>query len=521
MKKVTEIKQTTASSAEKKKLRVAAYCRVSTDSDAQLESLDNQRSHYEDYIRARDDWEFAGVYFDEGITGTKKEKRPALQQMMLDCENHKIDFIITKSLSRFSRSTTDCLELVRRLQALNIPIFFERENLNTGQMESELILSILSSMAEGESASTSANGKWSAQKRFQNGTFKLAYPPYGYDWDKEKSEMVINSKQAQVVKQIFSDYLSGTGIHDIAASLNKKGIPTKKGAHWQHSTISSILTNEKYTGDVIFQKTYTDAQFNRHANTGEKDQYFCEGHHKAIISHEDFDRAAALLAQHCREKGILRQSEKYQNHYAFSGRIFCAECGGTMRRRIHSSGSQKYAAWLCNTHLADKTACSMLFIRNDALEMAFLTMMNKLIYARETILLPLLSALKQNSSDGGIQRVRELECELLRIGEQRDTLQRLMAQGYLDQVLFTQQRNELMAQADAFRTEIEMLQSASGKENERLQNLQKLVSFTGHSPMLETFDEEIFTEFADRIIIYSRREAGFVMKCGLTLRERM
>ena len=179
MKKVTKIESVQNAETVKQRLRVAAYCRVSTGSDAQLESLNVQKSHYERYITSRDDWQFAGLYYDEGITGTKTEKRPELLRLIADCEAKKIDLVITKSISRFSRNTTDCLELVRKLLSLNIPLFFEKENINTGSMESELFLAILSSMAEGESASISENAKWSIKRRFQNGTFKLSYAPYG------------------------------------------------------------------------------------------------------------------------------------------------------------------------------------------------------------------------------------------------------------------------------------------------------------------------------------------------------
>lgn len=518
MKKVTEIRQIQVP-AKKKKLRVAAYCRVSTGNTAQMDSLQTQKSHFENYINSRNDWELAGIYFDEGVTGTKKEKRTALLQLITDCENHQIDIVITKSLSRFSRNTTDCLELVRRLQTMNIPIFFEKENLNTGSMENELMLSILSSMAEGESSSTSENAKWAAQKRFQNGTFKIGYPPYGYDWD--GAEMKINPEQAIVVKQIFADYLSGIGIGDIAKNLNKCQVPTKRNGKWSHTTIKAILTNEKYTGDVIFQKTYTDLQFNRHTNWGEKDQYFCEGHHEAIISHDEFEIAAQLLKQHSAEKGIIKGSDKYQNRYAFSGNIICGECGSNLRRRIHTCKSQKYAAWLCNTHLLDTNACSMRYIRNEDLERAFLTMMNKLIYGRKFLLAPLLEQLKNNSQDGGIQRIRELETQLMQIAEQRQTLQRLMAQGYLDQIIFTTQKNELMTQTEACRNEIEMLQNTSGRDSIRLVELKKLLHFTEHTAMLQKFEEKLFTQYADRIIVYSRNEVGFELKCGLILRERM
>ena len=518
MKTITKLQQVKAP-AEKKKLRVAAYCRVSTGSDAQLESLYTQKTYFENYINSRNDWELAGIYYDEGITGTKKEKRTALLQLMSDCENHQIDMVITKSLSRFSRNTTDCLELVRRLLAVNVRIFFEKENLNTGSMESELMLAILSSMAEGESTSTSENTKWAVQKRFQNGTFKISYPPYGYDWDGE--EMKVNPEQADIVKEIFQAFLSGIGINQIAKDYNARQIPTKKGGRWSHGTIKAILTNEKYTGDTIFQKTYTDVQFNRHQNNGEKDQYFCAEHHEAIISHEDFELAARLLEQHSIEKGIVKGCDKYLQRYAFSGNIICSECGATFRRRIHTCKGHKYAAWTCNTHLDNVKACSMLYIRNDDLEHAFITMMNKLIFSRKMLLAPLLEQLKNTSEDGGICRIRELERQLLQITEQRQTLQRLMAQGYLDQIIFTQQKNELMTQTEACKTEIEMLQNSSGQASTRIAELQKLLHFTEHTDMLQEFRETLFTEYADHIIVYSREEVGFELKCGLTLRERM
>ena len=333
MKKVTKIKAKQTPAAEKAKLRVAAYCRVSTDSDAQLESLEAQKQHYESYIACRDDWTFAGLYYDEGITGTKKDKRPELMRMIRDCEAGKIDYVITKSISRFSRNTTDCLEMVRKLLALNIPIYFEKENLNTGSMESELFLAILSSMAEGESVSISENSKWSIQKRFKNGTFKISYPPYGYDWDGE--QMVVNPEQAENVRWIFDQVLAGRGTQDIAKDLNAKGICTKKGNRWTAHTVRTLIVNEKYTGDVIFQKTYTDSQFNRHVNYGERDQYALTDHHEAIVSREVFAAAGDVIRQHSKEKGIVKGCGKYLNRYCFSGKIICGECGDVFKRRTH------------------------------------------------------------------------------------------------------------------------------------------------------------------------------------------
>lgn len=519
MKRVTKIDEIKTSKEATIKRKVAAYCRVSTGSDAQLESLETQKSHYENYITARPDWELAGIYFDEGITGTKKDKRSGLLQMISDCERQQIDFIITKSISRFARNTTDCLELVRKLLNLGIPIYFEKENLNTGSMESELMLSILSSMAEGESTSISENSKWSTQKRFQNGTYIISYPPYGYD--NVNGEMVIVPEQAAVIKRIFSEILAGKGIDAISTELNKDGILSKKGGKWHPSTIRGIVSNEKYTGDVIFQKTYTDSGFNRHKNNGQRDQYMMQNHHEAIVSHETFETAAAMIAQRAKEKGITKGDEKYQKRYALSGKIICGECGATFRRRIHSSTHQKYPAWCCNTHLSDTTKCSMLYVKESAIELAFITMMNKLIFGRKLILKPLLEALRTTSKDSNLLKIKELEKQLLKNSEQKETLMRLMAQGYLDPALFNKEKNELMMQADGYHTEIEALNHMVTGDTAIAAEVSQLLHFTERCAPLQTFDEKIFRNYVKRIVVYSRMEIGFEMKCGLTLKERM
>lgn len=241
MKRITKIEERRADLLVKPKLRVAAYCRISTGTEEQLVSLKAQKLHYESYIKGNPDWEFCGLYYDEGITGTKKEKRTELLRLISDCENGKIDFIVTKSISRFARNTMDGLELVRKLVDLGIYIYFEKENLNTGDMESELMLSILSSLAESESISISENNKWSAQRRFQNGTFKVSYLPYGYE--NIDGKMVINEEQAEVVRWMFSETLAGKGCYRIAAALNEKGVPTKK--EWTVDCLHSPWDFEK------------------------------------------------------------------------------------------------------------------------------------------------------------------------------------------------------------------------------------------------------------------------------------
>ena len=519
MKKVTKISGNEPSQAKKKKLRVAAYCRVSTDSDAQLESLEAQKSHYESYISGREDWEFAGLYFDEGITGTKKERRPELNRMIADCEAKKIDFVITKSISRFARNTTDCLEMVRKLLALGIPIYFEKENLNTSAMESELFLSILSSMAEGESVSISQNSKWSIQKRFQNGTFKISYPPYGYDWDGE--QMIINPEQAEIVRWIFAEILSGKGSYVVAQELNRRGIKTKRDGKWSSGAVRAIIANEKYTGDVVFQKTYSDSHFNRHVNRGQKDQYALADHHEAIVSRKDYEAASAIIQQHRLEKGNTGGSEKYQQRYAFSGKIICGECGSTFKRRNHNYTANRYVAWCCNTHLTDKDRCGMKFIRDEDLKQAFVTMMNKLVFGHRMVLKPYVEALKSDNKDSSLRRIQQVQTLLMENTQQRETLTRLMAQGYLDQIVYNEENNTLLEQADSYRDEIIILNKSISGEATYVREAVALLHFAEKGGMLYAFDDELFEQTVSRIKVLSQHEIAFELKCGLTLRERI
>lgn len=516
MKRITKIKENDSFTLGKK-LRVAAYCRVSTGSDEQLVSLETQKNHYESYIKANPEWEFAGLYFDEGISGTKKTKRTALIQMMKECEQGRIDYIITKSISRFARNTTDCLEMVRKLIDLGIFIYFEKENLNTGLMESELMLSILSSLAESESVSISENSKWSVQKRFQNGTFKISYPPYGYK--NVDGEMVVEPKQAVIVKFIFAQTLAGMSSGAIASELQKRKIPSRKGGKWTPTTVRGILSNEKYVGDVLFQKTYTDSHFNRHTNYGERDQYMMQNHHEAIISRDDFEAAGALISQRASEKGILKGTGKYQNRYPFSGKIVCGECGAKFKRRIHNASKIKYPAWCCSQHIDDISKCSMQFIREDALEQAFVTMMNKLVFGRKVVIRPLLDTLRETSRADGLGRINELESKLEKNLERRQVLTGLMTKGYLEPALFNQENNELLAEAERMNTEKENLSYDINGELTRTEEVNHLLHFANKEEMLTAFDGELFKEYVEHIEVCSRTEIAFHLKCGLILKE--
>lgn len=513
MKRITKIEP--AKENPGRKLRVAAYARVSTGLDEQMVSLETQKNHYEHYIKARPDWEYAGLYYDEGISGTSMEKREGLQHMLDDCDNGLIDYIVVKSISRFSRNTVDSIETVRWLSEKGIYIFFEKENIDTGKMEGELLLSILSSLAESESHSISGNSKWSIQKRFLNGTYKIGYTPYGYD--NVDGKMTINREQAETIRWIFQSVLSGVSPGAVAKQLNEKGIPTKRDGKWTGSTVTGMIRNEKYTGDVMLQKTYTDDRFNRHVNKGKCARYYVKDHHEAIISREDFDAANALIDFNGLEKGIHRDTDKYQNRNAMSGKIICSECGSTWKR-VRLSG---YFGFACTKHLKDKNACSMKSIAEEPVKGAFVTLMNKLTFGRDIVLLPYTKMLKINGSAGNIERLAMLEEQIEDNTERRSQILEFFTKSLLDPATYAKERNALDMEADRLTAERDSLTSQMTGSHDYQDELDRLLKYIAERITLTEFDDDLFTEHVDHIVVYKRTEIGFAMKCGPVFRERI
>lgn len=518
MKKVTKIDVASAK-LPNRKIRTACYVRVSTDSDEQLNSFDAQVLHYTDFISSNPDWEFVGIYSDSGISGTKKEIRPEFLQMLADCEARKIDFIITKSISRFARNTTDCLEIIRRFTELGIGVLFEKENINTLTTDSELMLSILSVLASSESTSISKNNKWSIENRFKNGTYKLASPPYGYDWNGEI--LVPNKEQSQIVKRIFSEALSGSGTAEIARGLNADGIPTQRNGRWCSTTIRGILRNEKVTGNVLLQKTYTDDNFNRHINYGEQDRYYMENCHEAIISNTDFEAVQKLVIQRAKEKGNFGEREKYQKRYLFTSRIVCNECGSHFKRKICTKNrNEKYITWSCATHIENKEACHMLLIKEEHVKNAFMIMLTKLQLYHNQILIPLLQELKKLDSDGGVARIQELNKQITELHEQEQVITGLMSKGYLEPALFMEQKGILQTELENLKIEKQAVIDCSEGDRKIIVETEKLLHYLKKTESIpKQFDEDLFAKLVDKIIVFSKTEIGFQLKSSLCLKE--
>ena len=498
--------------------RVAAYCRVSTSLTEQKESLQAQREHFEQYIGQRQGWVFAGIYSDEGISGTRKETRPALQRLLQDCENGLIDRIVTKSLSRFARNTADCLEMVRHLLELGIPIYFEKEHLDTGRMENEFLLTLLGGLAEDESRSMSKNIKWSIQRRMENGTYRSG-PPYGYRQDKDGWHIV--EAEARWVRYMFERAVDGMNFQAIAASLNAQGVKAPRTKPWTKDTLLYLLKNEKYIGDCRLQKSYMDSDFHRCVNRGEQAQYYVEDHHAPIVDRQTFDAVQRVIALRNTRRKAGKSGYRPQKTYPFTSKIVCGSCGAHFKRRVHSEGEQSYAAWTCPTHLKDKEACTMKFLREDRIEQAFTTMMNKLIFAHEAVLGTLLRNLRNETYGETLKLIQALDERLQKNLEARDNLQAIRAKGYLADDLYCENEAALREESAAMDEERRALAVRISADVRRAESVQTLLRFARNSTMRTVFDAAAFDRFVDHIVAEDRSHLVFYLKCGLRLREEV
>lgn len=335
--------------------RVAAYARVSSDKDAALHSVSAQISYYNELISNHPGWDFAGIYADEGITGTK-DARPEFQRLLEDCRAGKIDMVITKSITRFARNTVTLLSTIRELKSLGVDVYFEKENMHSVSGTGELMLTLLAMYAEEESRSASENQKWRIRKMFEEGK-----PNSGrmLGYFLKEGQLTIISEEAEIVRRIFKDYLSGIGRLAIAKKLNQEGIKTIRGNQWREGNIYRILRNEKYTGDMLLQKTYIkDFRTKKGViNKGERRRYFVENSHEAIIDKDTFAKVQAEIE---RRQKCIKLPEKQQKTQ-FSGLVVCASCGRHFNRRI-ANATTKYAkpAWICSTFVTQgKSVCNM------------------------------------------------------------------------------------------------------------------------------------------------------------------
>ena len=422
------------------KKRVAAYCRVSTDSEEQLNSYEAQKSYYTQKIADSPDWEMAGIYADEGISGTSMKKRTEFKKMITACKRGRIDLIITKSLSRFARNTVDCLETVRLLKANGIGVYFEKENINTLTESSEFLITLFSGFAQAESESLSKNVAWGWRKSAEAGNVYFQYKRMlGYRKGTDGQPEIV-PEEAKIIRRIYRRYLAGCSLGQIKQELEQDNIPTaQKVERWSSAVIHNILTNEKYMGDALLQKTYITDCISKKVkkNMGERPMYYVENNHPAIIPRETFDQVQKEMTRRSSKRKVLQKSGKtelgkYSGKYALTELLVCGECGSPYKRVTWARNGKKRIVWRCVSRLefGTKYCHNSPTLDESRLHNAILAAMNEYAAIRQEVcpdVLAMVEEAKRAVSQAGAMLL-ELKKRMDAVSqEQSDVLDRLLA----------------------------------------------------------------------------------------------
>ena len=496
------------------KIRCAAYCRVSSSSEDQLHSYAAQVKFYGEKFNDSDNEELIDIYADEGITGTSADKRTEFQRLIRDCKRGKIDRIYTKSLSRFARNTKECLNTVRLLRELGITIIFEKENIDTAKNTDELMITIMGGLAQEESTSISQNMRWSVRKRMENGSFVQSVPPYGYV--KKDEKLAVDPETSEIVKDIFRMYLGGVGTNTIARILNDRGILTgmyqKK---WNHKIVKYILSNEKYTGDSLMQKTYKTETLPmvQKRNHGEYDQYYVENTHEGIISKADFQKVQEMLSVSASK--FHREST---GKHILGSMIKCGECGSTYKRKCNNG---KYY-WSCIEHDLSSQNCGSKPVAEEAIMQAFTSLCNKLIQHYKDILLPLRRNLQELNMRrfSGNTKVLNIRKDMAELKEQRHVIARLRKRGFLDEKKYNEKLIELESKMARLDRELKK-HTKTDTEDETLEQLDLLIDcFESQSSIMSGFNEKLFGMIVEKMIIRNNM-LEFSLISGIVFKERI
>lgn len=520
-----EVKRIDTADAEIKQQKaknVCAYCRVSTNIPHQKGSYESQLEYYENMIRSKAGWNFAGIYADYGKSGTKEKGRTDFIRMLEDCEAGEIDIICTKSISRFARNTVECIKVVRELKKKQIDVYFEKERIHTLSEKSELLLSIYSSVAQAESESISSNQKWSIQKRFLNGTYILPNPAYGY-YTNENGLLELDQKRAVVVRYIFDEYLDGKGVWLIAKSLNAQKIPTRTGKkNWIPVTVYTILKNSIYTGDLLLQKTYSEdtVPFVRRKNYGEYRQVLIENDHEPIVTHEEYEAVQSMLKQKS-NRTKENQEEQPEEISEFKGKVICGICGSSYNRQAKKDRTGKRnVTWSCARRIQTKDLCENNIIKESQLEQAFVIMWNKLSNHCDEILVPLMNELEQLQATHMIhEQLEQLEKQIQEQKKQREILNHLASGEMIDSAFYMEQQSVIEKRLMECQRAKEQCLRKSRQRKEQKQT-KELIKWLKKGPAyLEGYDKTLFQAIVKQIIV-NPNELVFQLKNGLQLTER-
>ena len=489
--------------------KVAAYCRVSTDSKDQLNSYHTQIGYYTNFIAQHPGWELVDIYADEGITGTSLEKRDEFKRMLADCRSGKITRILVKSVSRFARNTLELIETTRGLKDLGVVVVFEEQGIDTAQMLGEMQLTLLAMAAQEESTSISKNMRWSIQKRMDAGTYLGNTAPYGYRL--EDGQLKIEETEATVVRRIFEMRLSGMGQVAITQELNRKRIQPRDGKPWTVYRVRYILSNERYIGDSLFQKKYIADPLSHKSvrNHGERDQYYIHNTHEGIISRETFQKV--------QESFQSRTSPQKKKPHLFVHRIQCPQCG-CHYRYIRSSGKPY---WGHASQSEIEPSCKDIRLPEESIQAAFVNLLGKLHTHSDAILSPTLSLLEEITArqEQGNAKLYELNTALADLNEKAHTLQRLHNKGFIEDADFREQSDALASQRKKLSDQrAQAIHGSKALETlDKLRELQNLLTSLPEIPW--EFDISLFNQIVEKIVPLSKTELLFKLKCGLELKE--
>ncbi|MBR2703730.1 MAG: recombinase family protein [Oscillospiraceae bacterium] len=505
-------RETSAPIGSMAKRKVAAYARVSTDHEEQQSSYEAQCDYYTNYIRKRDDWEFAGIYSDEGVTGTSTKKREGFTRMVDDALAGKIDLIITKSVSRFARNTVDSLTTIRKLKEHGTEVFFEKESIWTFDSKGEMLLTILSSLSQEESRSISENVKWGQRKKFSDGRFSMCYGRFlGYD-----KGMVINEEQAKTIVFIYSEFIMGLSPKAIAKKLTELGYETPGGQKkWYEGTVRSILKNEKYKGCALLQKTYTPDFLTKKSvkNDGKVPQFFVEDSHPAIIDPDQFELVQDIFEERAREP-------KHSGATIFSGKIRCGCCGGWYGSKVwHSNDKYRRIIWQCNAKFKDKTRCQTPHMTEDEIKVAFVRLVNRISADRDFYITELTAIRDRVSDTSELEREKRLLDQQLAVDAKAvNDLIAENARKAQNQAEYREREAALVSRYEETEAKRDAVADQISQRMVRRRKLERFIEAVKALPELYTeFDKAQWSGLVDSMTVHSKDKITFTLTSGMEI----
>ena len=493
-----------------KKMRTAAYARVSSDSEDQLNSFLTQMDYYKQYISENPEMEFIDLYADEAVTGTSKNKRDGFLRMIADCKEGKIDLILTKSVSRFARNTYDCISTVRELKSIGVNVVFEENEIDTRKITTESELIAVASIAQEESVSISNNLKIAKRIRMKNGTFKQGSAPYGYSV--HDGVFTVIPEQAEIVRLIFGAYKEGKSLMRIAEELTNMQIKKSDGSSkWISSHIKYILSNVRYKGDSLHQKFYaTEFPFKNKRNKGELDMYYMKNANPPIVSEELFDKVNALLEEKAVRYNVGH--ERIAEDCPLRLKIYCAECGSTYRLK-----PSKTNHWLCRNRDIGLGKCANPQIAEDKVYKAFIKIYNRLVKNKETILVKMLNELKylKERKISSKHEIHDISEEIAKLTKQILVINKLQTQGYIESASYYEKLNEINAKISELTKE---KKSLMGKDacDETIKTTTALIAVIDKKGAISKFDSSVFGATVEKIIA-QKSMLTFVMINGMKI----